>query len=346
MHRAHPVARPVAQRGLRLVATALLGVTAALLGSCVFARAAFPTDIHAEPITVVATKERLARGEYLVENVAACFSCHGGRDWSLLSGPVKPETKGAFGEVYDEKMGLPGVLPASNITPAGLSTWSDGEILRALVNGVSKDGTPLFPIMPYRHYANLAREDLYAIIAYIRSLPSTTSALPERHLDQPLAFISRSFPREVVLREVPPRLGDADYPAYVAEAASCASCHTPVDDRGRPMEGMEFAGGRVFPLKGGGSVRSANLTPDDETGIGAWTREVFVARMKAMPEESAQKVTVPDGSFNTPMPWTHYARMTDDDLGALYDHLRALPKVSRRFERFIPPGPTPATPTP
>jgi mono/diheme cytochrome c family protein len=319
------------------IALTLSGAT--LIGSCVFARAAFPPDIAADAITVTATPERLERGQYLVENVAACFACHGVRDWDLMAGPVKDGTAGAGGEIWDVKVGFPGVLPASNITPAKLSSWSDGEILRALVNGVSKDGSALFPIMPYGHYAKLAREDLYAIIAYLRTIPSVENTLPERKIDQPLAFILRAFPKEVTLREIAPRVGDADYPAYVADAAACVSCHTPVDDRGRNLEGMEYAGGRVFPLPGGGSVRSANLTPDAETGIGQWTRDMFIARMKSMPRESAEKVSVPTGSFNTPMAWTHYAEMTDDDLGALFDHLRAVAPVNKRFERFIPAGP-------
>jgi hypothetical protein len=311
---------------------------AVVIGSCVFVRAAFPPDITAEAITVTATPERIERGRYLVENVSACFTCHGERNWNLLAAPVKEGTEGAGGEIFDEKTGFPGVLPASNITPARLSSWSDGEILRALVNGVSKDGSALFPIMPYGHYANVAREDLYAIIAFLRTLKSVENTLPEKKIEQPLGFISRAFPKEATLREVAPRLGDADYPAYVNEAAACTVCHTPVDDRGRPIEGMEYAGGRVFPLPAGGSVRSANLTADDETGIGKWSRDGFIARMKSMPRESAEKVTVPPGSFNSPMPWTHYAGMTDDDLGALFDHLRSLPPVSRRFERFIPPA--------
>jgi mono/diheme cytochrome c family protein len=320
------------------VTVALVLGSAVVISSCVFARAAFPPDIAPEAVTVMSTPERLARGQYLVENVAACFSCHGARDWSFMAAPLKDGTAGAGGEIWDEKMGFPGVLPASNITPAKLSSWSDGEILRALVNGVSKDGSALFPIMPYGHYAKLAREDLYAIIAFLRTIPSVENTLPEKKIDQPLGFISRAFPKEATLREIAPRVGDADYPAYVADAAACISCHTPVDDRGRNIEGMEFAGGRVFPLPGGGSVRSANLTPDDETGLGKWSRDDFVARMKSMPRESAGKVAVPAGSFNSPMPWTHYAGMSDDDLGALFDHLRSLPPVSKRFERFIPPG--------
>ena len=59
-----------------------------------------------------------------------------------------------------------------NITPFRLKDWTDAEIYRAITSGVSKDGHPLFPIMPYPAYGTLDSEDIYSVIAYIRSIPS------------------------------------------------------------------------------------------------------------------------------------------------------------------------------
>ena len=77
-------------------------------------------------------------------------------------GPVKAETLGAGGEFFgDEAEGF--AVYSRNITPAAIGNWTDGELIRAFTSGVSKDGTPLFPIMPYPRYARLSREDVESI---------------------------------------------------------------------------------------------------------------------------------------------------------------------------------------
>jgi hypothetical protein len=50
------------------------------------------------------------------------------------------------------------------------TTWSDGELMRAIREGISKDGSGLFPLMPYRDYASLSDEDTRAIVAFLRTL--------------------------------------------------------------------------------------------------------------------------------------------------------------------------------
>ena len=50
---------------------------------------------------------------------------------------------------------MSGVLISPNITPAGIGDWSDGEVYRAIVNGLHKDGYSLFPIMPFDVYLHL-----------------------------------------------------------------------------------------------------------------------------------------------------------------------------------------------
>ncbi|MEI9908778.1 MAG: hypothetical protein WDO71_03370 [Bacteroidota bacterium] len=115
----------------------------------------------------------IKRGEYLTVHVAMCLGCHSKRDFSKYSGPVMPGSEGAGGEEFGEKMGVPGVVYARNITPdaeTGIGTWTDDEILRSVTHGISKNGDTLFPIMPYMNYNRMAKEDLLSIIAYIRTL--------------------------------------------------------------------------------------------------------------------------------------------------------------------------------
>ena len=70
----------------------------------------------------------------------------------------------------------------------------------------------------------------------------------------------------------------------LVNAAVCGECHSPRDDQGQAIAGREFSGGEEFPLPGGGIVRTANITPEANTGIGSWTEEEFVQKFKAFAE--------------------------------------------------------------
>jgi hypothetical protein len=81
-------------------------------------------------------------------------------------------------------------------------------------------------------------------------------------------------------------------------------------------------------------VRSANITPDKETGIGTWNKEIFIKRFRDSMLLAEQAVK--PGDYNTVMPWTTYAGMNDTDLGAIYDYLTTLPAVNNKVEKFTP----------
>ena len=97
---------------------------------------------------------------------------------------------------------------------------------------------------------------------------------------------------------------------------------------------MEYAGGFEFPLGNGYVVRSANITPDNETGIGLWSKEQFVAKFKAYDKPEAHSLYVKDGELNTMMPWTDFAGQTQEDLESIYAYLRTLPAVKNKVEKF------------
>jgi mono/diheme cytochrome c family protein len=146
----------------------ILGLTAAgITGYLMFL---LPNTGPAPDITIEITEERVERGRYLAHHVMLCMDCHAVRDFSLFSGPPFPETLGAGGEVFDQSIGLPGRFISRNITPDALGNWTDGEVFRAITSGVSKDGSALFPLMPYHHYAQLDEEDLAAIYEYLRTI--------------------------------------------------------------------------------------------------------------------------------------------------------------------------------
>jgi hypothetical protein len=90
-----------------------------------------------------------------------------------------------------------------------------------------------------------------------------------------------------------------------------------------------------FPIAGL-LVRSANITPDEETGIGTWTEERFVHQFKsheAKTFETAPKAV--QASF-TIMGWIDYSRMEEGDLRAIYAYLRTLKPVHNPVERHPP----------
>ncbi len=294
---------------------------------------AYPKVGSAPDVRAEATPETLARGKYLADHVAVCTDCHSQRDWTRYAGPIKPDTYGMGGEVWDESVGFPGRLVARNITPAALGTWSDGEIVRAFTEGVSRDGTPLFPLMPYTSYGqHMAQDDVLAIVAYLRTMSPRSQELPARLLHFPLPLVVRTMPAVANRQAARPAASDrVAYGRYLTSIAACADCHTPTDASRSPIAAQFLAGGQEFPLPNGLIARAANLTPD-ATGIGDWSEEQFVEKFKAYADGAAH-VAVQADAFNTPMPWQSYAGMTREDLGAIFSYLQTVAPVENRVEK-------------
>ncbi|HSK73624.1 MAG TPA: c-type cytochrome [Pyrinomonadaceae bacterium] len=315
-------------------ALAALGVVIVIFFLLIFYVLYFLPRVPVENIKVEITPERIERGKYLAENVAQCIDCHSTRDWSKFSGPAVPGTEGKGGEAFDRKFGFPGAYYAPNITPFHLKDWSDGEVYRAITSGISKDGRALFPIMPYPSFGKMDKEDIYSIIAYIRSLPSIENTTPESESDFPMNIIINTIPSESSLSPRPAPTDTLNYGKYLVNAASCAECHTPAN-RGQIIEDLMYSGGRYFEMPQG-TVISKNITPDKQTGIGNWTREDFITRFKAF-ENNAHYAS--DGlstqDFNTIMPWANYAKMTEEDLGAIYAYLMSVKPISNKVEKVF-----------
>jgi mono/diheme cytochrome c family protein len=290
-------------------------------------------------ITVEATPEKIERGRYLAVNVLQCVDCHSERDWNYYGGPPKHpigagracmtrETVAAGVNAGQET--FPGKLCIRNITPdveTGIGAWSDGEIIRAVREGVSREGDGLFPIMPYFIYSNVADEDVEALVAYLRSMQPVVSVRPERQIDFPLNMLVKFWP-EPVLEPVPlPDSSDSvAYGKYLATVARCAFCHTAKNPNSmRGYEGREFAGGMPFFLNGR-TMYSMNLTPH-ESGLGSWTRDQFIQLFKSRAE-----LTPAEPTQNTLMNWNAFGGMSEADLGALYDFFMTLPPVPYQQE--------------
>jgi hypothetical protein len=198
---------------------------------------------------------------------------------------------------------------------------------------VSRDGTPLFPVMPHPRFGQLSEDDVHAVLAYTRSLKAIEGGVPDRTLAFPMNLIVRTIPTPAVFQPRPSPDEKAAYAKYMVDAALCTDCHTPVDDRGQPLPGREFAGGMEL-IETGYRVRVANITPDADTGIGSWTEQQFIDKFKGFETPSNAELGDAERRQNTPMPWTMYAGMTREDLSAIYTYLRTLKPVINRVNKF------------
>ena len=103
---------------------------------------------------------------------------------------------------------------------------------------------------------------------------------------------------------------------YLTRAGGCFSCHTDAAHGGAPL-----AGGRALATPFG-TFYSPNITPDRDTGIGAWTAADFARALR-------QGVR-PDGANYFPVfPYPSFTKITDDDARAIYAYLMARPPVRR-----------------
>lgn len=294
-------------------ATFVLGLILALaLGTVLFA---FPRSRPASTAVFERTTERLERGRYLVEHVANCLDCHSERDWSFYGGPVIPGTEGQGAPL----LVLRPSIQSANITPAALANWSDGEIARAITAGIGRDEGALHPFMPYDTYAQLTQEDVAAVVSYLRQMTPIENS-PPRPGGWALKLIGRLLPKPYEPPAPVDRSDSVAYGRYLTQIAECSLCH-----------GSDFAGGILFRIPGTDQEwPSANLTPHPSNRTGSWSRDNFISVFKSFaPPEGRQ---IPGIKVNTVMPWSRFAGMAEEDLGAIYDFLRTVEPVEQERE--------------
>ena len=125
---------------------------------------------------------------------------------------------------------------------------------------------------------------------------------------------------------------------YLATIMDCAGCHTGGALMGKPDPGKQLAGETIgFALPGLGVFYPPNLTPDRETGLGAWTEAQVIAAVRTGVR--------PDGRHLAPiMPWHSYAALTDEDARALATYLKSIPAVRNKVPGPFGPSEAPTHP--
>jgi mono/diheme cytochrome c family protein len=257
-------------------------------------------DVPVETISIPTDTATVQRGQHLA-TILICTRCH----VENMAGKVD--------------FAIPGMLtiPTPNLTTGtgGVgSVYTDADWVRAIRHGVGHDGRALF-IMPSKSYYYLGDEDLGAIIAYLKSLPPVDNELPERRIELLGRLMDGAgmFPPDAVEqidhtgpRPVAPEPGmTAAYGEYLAR--TCTECH------GANLNGIPFG-------PPGEEVPSPNLTPGGK--LAAWSEEDFFSTIRT-------GVTPEGRQLNIDMPWMYYARMSDEELRALWLYLQSLPALAQ-----------------
>src|SRR5580658_9124119 len=247
----------MARRLAKIAAGLILAVVVAL--GMFAAWRLYDRDPEIRAADVAPTPELVARGEYLVKaaDCAACHSVPGGKPFAGgLAFPLP------FGTIW-----------STNITPdkdTGIGNWSDDDFVRALHEGVAKDGSHLYPAFPYTSYTGLSRDDAVAMKAWLFTVAPVNAPARPNGLSFPfnqrwtLAFWNFVFLDHRRFHADPAATGAQNRGAYLATALGhCGECHTP-RDAGFAMEtGRQFGGAQ---LQG---WRAYNIT-SDPYGIGGW----------------------------------------------------------------------------
>ncbi len=282
------------------------------------------------------TEARVNRGQYLVDNAAACGACHTGRPSGDLLEGESTELYLAGGNTFEEES-LGAKLWVPNLTPdeeTGIGSWTDDELMRGIRDGVTREGKFMAPFMPYGAYQHMSDEDVRSVVAYLRTLPAVKAARPrfERELSFVMGFaINRGFLAHLPAQNVPQpdRSNAVAYGEYVAELGHCADCHA-LGGRGRRDKDDDYMGGseNAFEYPKLGKAWAPNLTPDEETGLGKSTAEQIKGALREGKRLDGQPMFPPMSLF---IP--HLSGVTDEDLDALMVWLKALPPVKHQ----VPP---------
>jgi mono/diheme cytochrome c family protein len=210
--------------------------------------------------------ETIARGKAMAE-AADCAGCHTADPSKPFAGGRRIDTP--FGAIY-----------SPNLTPdrdTGIGAWSDDEFLRALRYGIGRDGSRYYPAFPYPNFTKMIRDDIFAIRAYLATLPPVHNTPPPPQLRWPLNY--RAVMRAWNYLFFRPGIFEPDQSKstawnrggyLVTGAAHCGACHTPKNIFGADRRGQSFGGGQVagwFAPRLDGAARS---------GLKSWSADDIV----------------------------------------------------------------------
>ena len=259
--------------------------------------------------------ELLARGAYLAR-AGNCMLCHTRRGGAAYAGGRAIETP--FGTVF-----------SSNLTPdvaSGIGSWSTADFWRALHHGRSRDGRLLVPAFPYTSYAQVTREDVDAIFAFLQNQPAVAQPNPPQQLRWPyntqlaLAVWRALYFRPELFQPDPGHDLAWNRGAYLVRALGhCNACHTTRNLLGAEDSKLDLAGGPI-PMQ---NWYAPSLLLASEAGVADWDIQQVVRLL--------QTGMAPRGTVTGPMAEVvqHSTQfLTRQDLIAMASYLKALPAAA------------------
>jgi hypothetical protein len=276
----------------------------------------------------------VARGQYLVDNVVGCPDCHTPRDTAgapILSAYLSGAE--CFVRLPNESC-----LNSRNLTnhETGLLNRTTDEIKQMITEGVRPSATgdvALSPVMPYYLFHNMAAADLYAVVAYLRTVPGVDHEVPRSGVEFEVMTPANPLDPNAIPM---PMAGYAEADRalrgrYLAtESGACIECHTRhvMNDPNVLDYAAFFQGGEQFPIGIPVVPVSANLTSDSETGLGDWTVDDIVEVLK--------RGTDKDGDGTCPPmpggPMGVYGGLTDGDALDIAHYIKSLPPAVNAIE--------------
>jgi mono/diheme cytochrome c family protein len=255
---------------------------------------------HGEPVAAVTAQATPDQLLVATRRVSGCTGCHSSSDNLPLDG-------GDTNFLARNGPGL-GVLVAPNLTPVGpLKNWTDGEIVRAIREGIDRDGHPLL-IMPSDAFHHLSDADVSLLVAYLRSQPSVEHPTPPRDLNLlglvlvgSGLFPTAEQPHINQPQAAPPAGATREYGQYLVDITGCRTCH-----------GANLGGGTPggFGPPAGPNLRAI---------VPTWPEGDFVRFFRTGSDPSGRRVDP------TLMPWQDLGKAyTDDELRAIFAYLHAL----------------------
>lgn len=284
-------------------------------------------DVAEVNTIAVSDPAMIERGAYLAYGPAHCAYCHTTMDqWPRLDAGERVPMSG--GNEFD--IGIAKVRTA-NITPdaeTGIGNVSDAKLARMLRHSVRRDGTAAIPFMEYQ---NMSEEDIVALISYLRSqAPVKNEVKPREFTFMGKAIMSflikPTSPNGTPVAKAPPEGATVERGKYLVDnVAACAGCHTKRSQVDGSYQAPKLSGGTPMAGEDGKDYTPPNLTPHATTGhITNWTEDQFVARFRAGPINGASH-----------MPWRAFARMSDDDIRAIYRYLRTVEPVENSPDPLV-----------
>lgn len=276
-------------------------------------------------LKVAVTPTSVERGAKI--SAFLCKACHLGAD-GRLSGKQLLDIPKEFGTVY-----------SANITQSktkGIGNWTDGQLIYFLRTGIKPTGEYAPAYMP--KFPNMANEDLEAIVAYLRSdkedLQASENKMPANQPNFLVKFLCnvafKPFPYPAAPITIPDSSDKVKFGEYIANGlVNCYSCHskdfkTVNDLEPSKSEGF-YGGGNPLLNEEGQVVVSANITLDEQTGIGLWSEQSFI--------EAVKYCKNPKGGNPLRYPMIPHSSLTDYEASAIFAYLKTIPKIHNPLQR-------------